>query len=112
MHRNIVLPESGFTYAGPVRPTHVVIVEAPIVVPDEDVDALVRALCASPRGLQLGSGEGPVVRPQYVMNYRRLLQLAGKQGVAVPASMARDAAREGPKGTPVPDRGGVYDFPA
>ncbi len=90
MDRFINLPADGTgVYCPSPKPTHLRVTEAPGAVSDSDLKALIASLCTG-RGLQLGVGEGPAVRPEYSMNFRILVRLAYTRGIEVPASIQKD----------------------
>ena len=108
MVRYIALPESGFNAQGH-KPENIAVTEVPVAVPDEDLKALVDLLCQG-TGLALGLPEGPMARPAFSRNYRQLVQLAVARDIAIPVSMAADAAKMRPAGSLKPGRGGIIDL--
>jgi hypothetical protein len=109
MPRFVPLPDEGFYFQSGAKPSCLTVNEVPPAVPDEDLKALVDALCTG-TGLALGLGDGPVARPAYSKNYRELIRLAVKRDIVVPASMAKDAAKFGKAGSLKPAGAGIIDL--
>ena len=107
--RSIPLPGEGFYYQQGERPERLTVDEVPVAVTDDDLKTLVDALCTG-TGLALGLGEGPASRPAYSKNYQTLLRLAVKRAIPLPGSMAEDAEKMRPAGSPKPSRGGIIDL--
>jgi hypothetical protein len=107
--RFVSLPDEGFYFQSGQKPEWITVNEVPVAVPDEDLKALVAVLCAG-QGLALGLGEGPAARPAFSKNYRELLRLAVKRAIPLPGSMAEDAEKMRPAGSPKPGRGGIIDL--